>query len=307
MRATPIILLVLIVCLPMALLVWLGNRMATDEQTVIRQQFRSLLTNQLRDIDQIVSGHFTAMQGRLRTISKLDSVTPGIIRARLRSAPLVRQFLVYSPDGDILYPNPRLTMNSSEQEFFLQAADLISDRDIFYAAGGKRRSTDSVNTQRTGSRFQEPVPATGQTSRGVSGIRLESATGVQTSDDQEAATLSPSAAPTEGWHIWFWGRGVHLFYWQRLDSGHVVCLLVERSRWMADLIATLPQTVNTRPADTNVSRPNPGSEPRPVPVAQAVAGESPRYASELTASRIRLLDSAGHPIYQWGSHEPAQT
>lgn len=252
MRPAPVILLLLIVCLPLSLLAWLGRRMAADEQTVSEQRIRGLLTGQLLDIDQIVSGHFVGTQSELRTIARLQSFAPSDIRAALRDAPLVRQILVYSPDGEILHPSPAptATLNASEREFLLQASDLITDRDLFLAAGGKRRRQSRDNSRET-LRKKDPIP--------------------------------DSSAPSEGWHMWYWGRGVHLFYWQRLQSGHVVGLLVERSRWMADLIATLPQTV-TREGD----------------------GTSDAGESTISASRIRLLDSSGDAVYQWGSFEPAQ-
>lgn len=272
MRATPVILLVLIVGLPVALLAWLGSRMASDEQTVIEQRFRSLLTSQLRDIDQVTVAHFAVTQRELRAVANLPSFQPADIRSSLREAPLVRQILVYSPNGDILHPSGPL--NSGEQDFLLQASDLVTDRDLFYAAGGKRRA---ARPPQRSSRSAVPPAVERQ---------LDAPVMDEAQEPAESKTTPPS--PTEGWHIWYFGRGVHLFYWQRLDTGHVVALLVERSRWMADLIATLPQTISSgevaaRGADEGGSGP----------------------LSEVTSSRIRLLDSVGRPVYQWGSYEPA--
>ena len=64
-RATPVILLILIVCLPLGVLAWLGQRLESDERTVIEQRFRGLLTAQLKDIDQITIGHFANTQREL--------------------------------------------------------------------------------------------------------------------------------------------------------------------------------------------------------------------------------------------------
>jgi signal transduction histidine kinase len=278
-RATPVILLVLIVCLPVALLAWLGSRMASDEQTVIEQRFRSLLTAQLRDIDQITVGHFAVTQRELRAVAKLPSLQPADIRTRLREAPLVRQILVYSPDGDVLHPSGPL--NSGEQDFLLQASDLITDRDLFYAAGGKRRTARPP--QRTSRSAAQPAAAR----------KPEALARDEAREPGNAQITSPS----EGWHIWYFGRGVHLFYWQRLETGHVVALLVERSRWMADLIATLPQTINSSAANSVPSPP--GGEG-----ARRADEGAPQPLSEVPSSRIRLLDSVGRAVYQWGSYEP---
>jgi len=73
----------------------------------------------------------------------------------------------------------------------------------------------------------------------------------------------------DGWHVQYWGPGLQLIFHQRLASGRVVGVLVPRSRWMADLIAELPETM--------------------APAAGA---------------RVRLVDSVGTPVYQWGPFEP---
>lgn len=301
MRASPIILLILIVSLPLGLLAWLGHRMAVDEQTVIEQRFRGLLTAQLKDIDQITIGHFTTMQRELRTIARLESLEPASIRGILRDAPLVRQILVYSPAGEVLHPNPSGPLNSGEQDFLLKAGDLILDRDVFYAAGGKRRTRvsnpspdsveDSGQNAATGRGTQNP-PA------GTPAMEMEAGKAIDEARDTPrvpggsvaapapASSVTASSSPSEGWHIWYQDRGVHLIYWQRLVSGHVVAVLVERSRWMADLIATLPQTVEEISSGENRL-----NDP----------------AADIPTSRIRLLDSSGRPVYQWGRYEPEVT
>ena len=274
MRATPIILLILIVSLPLDVLAWLGQRLESDERTVIEQRFRGLLTAQMKDIDQIMIGHFANTQRELRRLARLDSLEPTDIRTVLRETPLVRQILVYSPNGDVLHPNPAAQFNSGERDFLLRAEDLVFDRDAFYAAGGKRRNSHKEA-------LPENAPA-GQMSREPATEREADKDDASVSPRDRSADQSAKVAgnslSSEGWYTWYQNRGVHLVYWQRHASGHVV----ERSRWMSDLITTLPQTVDEISAE-----------------AQPV-----NLDSEIPASRIRLLDSAGRLVYQWGSYEP---
>jgi signal transduction histidine kinase len=77
-----------------------------------------------------------------------------------------------------------------------------------------------------------------------------------------------------GWYVWHWGRGVHLIFWRRTPAGHIVGVELDRSRWIADLIAELPQT-----------------PPAQIPASQ---------------SRIQLVDSNNGVVYQWGAFEPMQ-
>jgi signal transduction histidine kinase len=63
-----------------------------------------------------------------------------------------------------------------------------------------------------------------------------------------------------------------LIFWRRLATGHIVGAELDRSRWIADLIAELPQT--------------------------------PHAATPASQSRIQLVDSHDDAVYQWGAFEP---
>jgi signal transduction histidine kinase len=82
-------------------------------------------------------------------------------------------------------------------------------------------------------------------------------------------------AESSGWFVWYWDRGLNLIYWQRRPSGHIVGCALERARWMADLVAQLPETVAS----------DSGSE-------------------RSIETRVRLVNSAAASVYQWGSFEP---
>ncbi len=77
-------------------------------------------------------------------------------------------------------------------------------------------------------------------------------------------------APAQGWYAWYAGAGAHWILWRRLDSGEVVGVELNRPRFIADVIAALLQN---RPADP-------------------------------TRARVRLLDSKGDVLCQWGAYEP---
>ena len=79
-----------------------------------------------------------------------------------------------------------------------------------------------------------------------------------------------------GWYVRYWGPGLQLIFYHRLESGQVVGVLLQRSRWIADLVAELPDTEAPDPSEDNP-------------------------ASEM---RICLTDSGGTTVYQWGVFEP---
>lgn len=250
MQSKSLILLLLIVSLPMIGLAWLGVRVARDDEAALQQRFEEVFAVQLRDIDGNIRRHFESLSTELRATAGQVVVETDRIRALMRDQPKVRQIIVLDKEGMLLHPNPALPLNSGERDFLSEARELISDRDLIRAAALSEESVANL-AQRT-----SPSLASGKGA---------------------TATFPGSSEGTvEGWYAWYWGRGVHLIFWQRRADGIVVGILVERGRWMADLIAALPETVDR--------------EYRDVPVA--------------TTSRFRLVDSMGHSLYEWGGFEP---
>jgi len=71
------------------------------------------------------------------------------------------------------------------------------------------------------------------------------------------------------WYPWFWDQGLRLIFWQTNLGGWTVGVELNRARFMADLIASLPDT---------------------------------ELGAATSKGRIALVDSKGKPIYQWGSY-----
>jgi signal transduction histidine kinase len=94
---------------------------------------------------------------------------------------------------------------------------------------------------------------------------------------QEDRLLGEKSPRTGGWHVWYWGSGMHLIYWQRRANGHIVGVALERSRWVADIITELPDTpINLKSNST-------------------------------TVSRTQIIESGSNTIYKWGAFDPPPT
>ena len=91
-----------------------------------------------------------------------------------------------------------------------------------------------------------------------------------TPEAQGPQPQSGDAPASTGWHVWYWGDGIQMMLWAR-DGGRTYAAEINRARLLADLIADLPETDVLAP--------------------------------ELGEGRIRLADSAGRLLYQWGSFE----
>lgn len=246
MRIKPLILLLAIVILPLAGLTWLAVRVARDDEAALQQRFENVFSVQLRDIDGVISRHFETLSTELRTTARQVKMPPDEIRALLRKSPRIRQVILLDNTGAVLHPDPATPLNLGEREFLHEAQELIRDRDLLHAA----------NSTSNSSRQAESSPP-------YRSVRSQQ---------------SEDATSDEGWHVWYWGRGVHLVFWQRRANGNIVGLLVERGRWMADLIAALPETISRQQDGVAVT----------------------------TTSRFRLVDSMGNSMYEWGEYEPAE-
>ena len=237
----------MIVAVPVSLLTWAAVRLAHDEQQRARQRIRDLLTDRLGDIDRSITSHFAQLERDLEQLTSLDSFSPDEMRGLIRDEPRVLQLFVIRPDGTLEHPDPAGSLNRAEREFLLQATQIIVDRELQRASG------------------QNTVSSGGRNAFGTAQNRLE-----------QTAQVNVSAVPRiSGWFVWYWGRGLNLIYWHRRPSGHLVGAALDRARWMADLIATLPETA-----------PHAGDD-----------------ASGGPETRIRLVDSTLQPVYQWGRFE----
>lgn len=244
-----ILTLLLLVCLPLALVVWAGVWLARHEEDLSRQRFGELLTDQLRDTDQIVARHFQRCERDLLRLTDLQELEASHLRDIVRSEPLVAQLFVLEADGRLLHPPLAGPLNDAERAFLQRAERFLLDKDLIRAA------SPSAITSALGE-------------KGAPGVTDGSG---QVSLREQVSTDSAS---THGWYVWYWERGFNLVFWHRAETGPVVGIELDRSRWIADLISNLPTT--------------------------AVAENVP--ASQ---SRIRLVDSNASVIYQWGDFEPS--
>lgn len=264
------IILTLLVLIPVLAFLALGKRMIDGERDGVQQQLRTLLTQNLAEIDRSITGYFSQRQRELdQTVSELDS--PDEFRHAARSEPMVQQIVLLDSDGAILFPDLAGDLSEREKRFLMRMERVLVDKDILAAAGGSADATSKTAAQ---------LDLYSQSNRSQSPQTIQSP--IRRGDALQQQTPSASIAPISGWYTWFWGKGVQLIHWTRRSDGRVVATCLPRARWSSDLIERLP---NTRP--TNSLRSGPGA----------------KVAFSPSDSLVRLVDSEGRGIYQWGKYE----
>jgi signal transduction histidine kinase len=294
MKLRSLILIVLIVLLPTGLLTWFGFRMARDEKTVTEQRFRGVMEQRLQDVNRVIARQFSDAERQLQQITAIDEFSVPLLRERVRTTPEVTQLFVLSSNGELLYPNPMNVLNGTEQSFLRQTLRMFTDRDLQNAvtlAESTLGSEDSVPQAKlgkvTGNRGvatrSDQSPAIAASDRPQADERAEGAVDAAASDIaavteepgrstqlQSQALTTIGFQSTSGWFVWYWDRGLNLVYWQRRPSGYLVGASLERSRWIADVIAVLPES------DSASSRP------------------------DQLATSFRVVNAASETVYNWG-------
>lgn len=81
-----------------------------------------------------------------------------------------------------------------------------------------------------------------------------------------------------GWHTWYWGTGIQFIFWWRDARGGARGVELNGPRLLADVIGVLPDT--------------------------ALVNQSTGAAE---SGCVRLLDTQGLILYQWGGYEPSRS
>lgn len=254
MSTRPILLLVLLVVLPLGLLAWLGTRLANQERALVEDRIRELLAARLRDLDETVQGQLELLATDLQSLTDLDDFGPDTIRELVRNDPRLFQLFVLDGEGLLIHPDPTATLSTSERDFILRASQVINNRLLVREA---ERESDA--------------PALAPTKATPDSSLLQ-----EFSTIQQTLTSVPVMGGVGNWFVWYWGPGTNLIYWQRRPSGEFVGAALDRSRWLADLIASLPDT--------------------PATAADSVAS---------IPARFRIVESGKNLIYEWGTFNPA--
>ena len=227
MKPRLIVILVLIVVLPLALVVWLGVRMARNEREMLRLRVQEILVSRLRDVDAEIQ-EVLSRQGRaLLQLQGLSERSPEELRQLSASLPAVSQLFVLNAAGMPVFPAPDSALSVSERAFLERTRDIWLDHAI-PPAGEDAQA-------------QARMPAPPQ---GLAQQQAASKTTFSKGGQVYAGNISKGAPVSDeyGWYEWFWRNGLSLIYWWRDGNGHIVGAELNRGRMLSEIINALPDT-----------------------------------------------------------------
>ncbi len=208
------------------------------------------------EVDRAITSYFATQEQHL-LLEDLGKASAERLRSILRKEATFEQILVLDPDGTLIFPNPDQPLSRREADYLVKIEQLLTDRNLTRLAAGESSILSNVPAMNQAVRQQ---------TRSLGSKFLKPAT-----SNEEQQESSTSAERGYGWYTWYWGQGLQVLHWRRLDNGGVLAVGLQRARWMADIIAILPDST--------------------------LEGD----VSDTSPAQIRLVNAGSRTVYQWGT------
>ncbi len=289
MKPKLIVLFTLIVLIPCALLFWIGLSGVHNEREIVERNISEILQGELKEIASRIVHVVTEYKRRLIRSTDSLPLERFEIQGWIRREPLCSHVFILDARGELIYPAPSQELSDRERDFLKRTEHILSDKQLFFSReifdnlGPIRGANDPAPEQQI---IQKPSRQQAVPKQPIQQVRQQ---GFQQQAEpfqlEAARTFLPQVTSASGWHAWFWGNGMQLLFWQRFSDGRVAGVELNRSRFIADVIAALPDASSQKRLQRGgLSRSvSPGSHGR--------------------KQLIRLLDSTGDVLYQWGGYE----
>ncbi|MFG0263882.1 MAG: sensor histidine kinase [Rhodopirellula sp. JB055] len=210
--------LLLLIVSPLILIGWLGTATLARQQQQQREQLQQLFAGRLRDLSSnlrpIAQRYETDLGNQLRVADRdLDQL------AELRrSTPIVRSVLLVDRDGRLIYPRKPVVDETSETLWHAALSELARGRPIgeIEEANAPRGDSGSLSS------IKQNLPQS------------------RTSRTSKSSFASTSSTTSTRWQSWFHEDGLQLVLWLPRSDQTATGIVLERGRWMADLVEALP-------------------------------------------------------------------
>lgn len=130
MKPRLVVVYLVVVLTPLVLLTALGVRTASYERDRARRNLEGVLLQSLDDVDGEIGVFVRDRERRLLEITDRATTSTSALRAVARSEPWIRQMVLLSGEGQVLYPSPDATLSDAEWRFLDRARDVLNGGDL---------------------------------------------------------------------------------------------------------------------------------------------------------------------------------
>ena len=262
-----IIILALLVLLPLTLLGWQGWKINQDNKQLNDARFDSLVTARLNQVDTLIQSYFEEMQLKWSLLIPQWKLDKEATRQRIENDGNIRQIFVIDAQKIRRFPPTDNEITAAEKTFIDRLESVWRDPQVLFS-----NQITTASVEQVGMQTKQDVTSDSAANSAESEVQTETNTYASASAPAAISKFSrkqtaPANSSKQGWYMWHWGSDSNLIFWQQNNDGSIVGVEMEPIRVKADLISRLPDT-------------------------------APDSASDF---RLRLLDTAGHVVYQWGN------
>ncbi len=214
-----------LIAAPLAMLVWIGFALLRAEELRVKRQVTSLAEGRLLELVRSIDDVMSSQQRNLKQRMEQASMLPEDLVSLEWTEPHVRRTMWVSSRGQLLHP--QMPSTNANNEFLL------------------------YNELSLMARQRPPVPIEIRKER-IEGDRRTSTGEITKTHAKPADTVQPSyATPSliieqeasnshSPWQESYFDEGLQLVVWSVRADGSAIGCWLERARWIADLIAALP-------------------------------------------------------------------
>ena len=211
------------------MLVWIGFGLMRAEELKAKRQVADLaegrLTELVRTIDEVMSSQQRSIQLQIGQASQL----PDDLIQLERSQPQVRRAMWVSTRSKLLYPEAP-TSNFGNEFLLYNELNLMARQRPPVPSWIRKESTDQILSGILDNAAQRASPPTNPP---IASKQATLSIFSQTADNS-------NAFPESRWQESYFDEGLQLVVWNLRPDGSAVGCWLERARWIADVIAALP-------------------------------------------------------------------
>jgi signal transduction histidine kinase len=254
--------LLLLIAAPLALLGWVGMIAVRDQRVAAERQVRALAESRLRELASSIDSHMSDLQREIQSKLIDAKELPQDLIELERTNPFVRASFWVSPRGQLLYPGEPIESDSAKQALHNDLLQLSRQRPV--GVGNNRIDVDLVElapvetpvpskNAKVPSKIQQQISppvqqASPPTQRAEQSTQRASSFGQLPSPTQQVSQVFalPSmqnyiwVGDRQAWQEWYIEQGLQLVCWDIKGTGFATGVLLERSRWLSEIINMLP-------------------------------------------------------------------
>ena len=244
MRLRFTLLFLLLVAVPLALMAWIGVMLVRQQQAQALETWLSVIEEKLGSADALLSQEMTRLESDLDSLLQDTTLNDDALHELPREQPLVRHAFLLNARGEMIFPKST-DVTQVDMMAFLRRTESIWESGVRLgsaAAQAKKESAAAAPRSKGVTPLLEQGQETLATNNQEQATYQKKADGrpnVKVAGKTGAGTLTLGTTDNtiagSGWHVWFYGSGPQMIFWQERGDKRVVGVEIE----MAALLSTL--------------------------------------------------------------------